>query len=363
MPDHLQQVASATTKAKRLSAQRIAPQYLLHLQRQACKALPHVSVASRQPYPHAARNRNHGSVSSPRMIRSSVSTSTSQSTITRRPFAITISIRRQSVPWPFPGCSGTIIAGTNPGMSPSRPSRYALRQANRSWLEIPCRRAVADASRGAEILSSTIRSFSAADHRRRRPVSTISRRLMWRESIRSSIPTISYIPDNSARRPTPGGYPLAQSDGHDSPGLIDELVPRHTAVVDEIVVRFEDAVRQPVVTQELPDVFDRIELGTFRRQRHNGDVWWHDESRRQVPAGLIDQEYGVCAGRDGGGDLHQVQVHRLGVAGRQDPGCPPTPFLADATPALHGSGALVAGRTWARAALRPAAGARVLFSA
>src|SRR4029077_7091958 len=53
--------------------------------------------------------------------------------------------------------------------------------------------------------------------------------------------------------------PLAQSDGHDSPGLIDELVPRHTAVVDEIVVRFEDAVRQPVVTQELPEVFDRIE--------------------------------------------------------------------------------------------------------
>ena len=33
--------------------------------------------------------------------------------------------------------------------------------------------------------------------------------------------------------------------------------------------------------------------------------------RRQVPAGLIDEEYGVCAGRDGGGDLHQVQVHRL----------------------------------------------------
>ena len=38
---------------------------------------------------------------------------------------------------------------------------------------------------------------------------------------------------------------MAQSDGHDAPGLIDELVPRHTAVVDEIVVRFEDAVRQP----------------------------------------------------------------------------------------------------------------------
>ena len=68
-------------------------------------------------------------------------------------------------------------------------------------------------------------------------------------------------------------------------------------LIDEIVV-FEDAVRRPIVAQEPPDVFDPIELGTYRRQRHNGDVWWHDESRRQVPAGLIDQEYGVCAGRD-----------------------------------------------------------------
>src|SRR6478735_3419809 len=206
MPDHLQKIAPASTKAKQLPAQRITSQYLLHLQRQACKALPHVSVASRQPYPHAARNRNHGSVSSPRMIRSRVSTPTSQSTITRRPFALTISIRLPPSPLTFSGCSGTITAGTNPAMSPSRPSRYALRQANSSWLEIPCRRAVADASRGAEKLSSTIRSFFAADHRRRRPVSTISRRLMWRVSVRSAIPTISYRPGNSARRPTPGGY-------------------------------------------------------------------------------------------------------------------------------------------------------------
>jgi hypothetical protein len=31
---------------------------------------------------------------------------------------------------------------------------------------------------------------------------------------------------------------------------------------------------------------------------------------------MSHQKYGVCAGCDGGGDLHQVQVHRLGVAGR-----------------------------------------------
>ena len=62
-----------------------------------------------------------------------------------------------------------------------------------------------------------------------------------------------------------------------------------------------------------------------------------------MPAGLIDQEYGVCAGRDGGGDLHQVQVHRLGVAGRQDQGCTLTLFRADGTKDVGGSGALVAG--------------------
>ena len=140
------------------------------------------------------------------MIRSRVSTSMSQSTITRRPFALTISIRPQPGSLRFSGCSATIIAGTNSRVSPSCPSRYALRQPNSSWLEIPCRRAVADASRGPEKLSSTIRSFSAADHRRRRPVSTISRRLIWRVSVRSSIPTISYRPANSTRRPTSDEY-------------------------------------------------------------------------------------------------------------------------------------------------------------
>jgi hypothetical protein len=40
---------------------------------------------------------------------------------------------------------------------------------------------------------------------------------------------------------------LAQSDGHDAPGLLNELVPSVTAMVDEIVVGIEDAVREPIV--------------------------------------------------------------------------------------------------------------------
>ena len=74
--------------------------------------------------------------------------------------------------------------------------------------------------------------------------------------------------------------PLAQSDGHDAPGLVDKLVPSLAAVIDEIVIGFEDAVREPVVAHKLPDVLDRVELGRFRRQGENGDVWRYDEARR-----------------------------------------------------------------------------------
>jgi hypothetical protein len=82
--------------------------------------------------------------------------------------------------------------------------------------------------------------------------------------------------------------PFAQSDGHDSPRLIGKLVPCFTAMVDEIVIRFENAIGEPVVADELPDVFHRVEFGAFRRQGDNGDVGRHNEARRHVPSGLID---------------------------------------------------------------------------
>ncbi len=72
---------------------------------------------------------------------------------------------------------------------------------------------------------------------------------------------------------------MAQSDGHDFPRLIDELVPSCAAMVDEIVVGFEDAVGEPVVAHELPDVFDRVELRRFGRQGENGDVGGNNQSR------------------------------------------------------------------------------------
>ena len=115
--------------------------------------------------------------------------------------------------------------------------------------------------------------------------------------------------------------PLAHSDGHDVPGLIDELVPCEAAVVDDVVVGFEDAVRQPVVAHELPDVFDWVEFGASRRQRHQGDVGRHDQFGRSVPSGLIEQEDCMRAWRDVEGNFLEMHAHCLAVAtGHDDAG-------------------------------------------
>ena len=55
--------------------------------------------------------------------------------------------------------------------------------------------------------------------------------------------------------------PILGSDGRDFPGLVDECVPGIAAVVEEILVGFEDPVREPVVADELLDVLGRVQLG------------------------------------------------------------------------------------------------------
>jgi len=86
------------------------------------------------------------------------------------------------------------------------------------------------------------------------------------------------------------------------------------AVIDDVVVGMEDAVRQPDVAHELPDVLDRVELRAPRRQRHQGDIRRHDQFGRSMPPGLIEQQDGMCARGDVKGDLLEVHAHRLAVA-------------------------------------------------
>ena len=66
-------------------------------------------------------------------------------------------------------------------------------------------------------------------------------------------------------------------------------------MVDDVVVGSEDAVGEPVVAHELPDVLYRVQLGTFRRQRDDANVVGYDELSGHMPPGLIHQHDGVSA--------------------------------------------------------------------
>ena len=84
--------------------------------------------------------------------------------------------------------------------------------------------------------------------------------------------------------------------------------------------------------------------------------------RRHVPACLIDQEHGVGARRDGLGDLREMQVHRLGIAGWHNQGRALALLGADGAEDVGGSGALIAGCARTGAALGPAARDLVLLA-
>src|SRR5258707_10795538 len=106
--------------------------------------------------------------------------------------------------------------------------------------------------------------------------------------------------------------PIAVGDGHDFPGLIDEGVPGIAAVIDDVVEGFEDAVRQPVLAHELPDVFLAVELWGARRQRHERDVARNGQGFGAMPAGLIEDENSVRTRRDLGSDLVEMKLHGFG---------------------------------------------------
>lgn len=143
------------------------------------------------------------------------------------------------------------------------------------------------------------------------------------------------------------------------------------AVIDDVVVVAEHAVRQPVVppfgrclrlAHELPDVLHDVELGAFRRQRQQGDVVWHGDIAGEMPAGLVQQQHGVLAGADHVADLGQVQVHPRGVAQGQDQGGALAVLRADGAEDVGRRVALVLRCARAGAAPRPAPGDAVLLA-
>ena len=92
-------------------------------------------------------------------------------------------------------------------------------------------------------------------------------------------------------------------------GMSISLFPGEAAMVEDVVVGFEDAVREPIVVHELPDVLDWIELGRFRRQRQERDVVWDGKPFRNMPSS------------DNKRDFLQMKRHGFTVAGGEyEPG-------------------------------------------
>src|SRR5258705_5840777 len=81
-----------------------------------------------------------------------------------------------------------------------------------------------------------------------------------------------------------------------------------------------------------------------------------------MPSGLIDEKDGVGSWCDGVGDFRQMQVHRFGIAGRQDQGSSLSLLRADGSEDVGRGGALIPRSARASAALRPPAGDLVLLA-
>jgi len=81
-----------------------------------------------------------------------------------------------------------------------------------------------------------------------------------------------------------------------------------------------------------------------------------------MPSGLIDEEDGVGPWCDRLGDFGQMQVHRFGVAGREDQSRALSLLRADGAEDVGRGGALIPRSAWASAALGPPAGDLVLLT-
>ena len=112
-------------------------------------------------------------------------------------------------------------------------------------------------------------------------------------------------------------------------------------MIDDIVEGFEDPVREPVLSHELPDVFLAVEFGGARRQRHERNIVRDLENLAAMPAGLIEEHDRVRTWGDLGCDFVEMELHGFAVAGRQHEGGAGPAFGADSTEQIGRLGALI----------------------
>ena len=104
--------------------------------------------------------------------------------------------------------------------------------------------------------------------------------------------------------------------------MLDDFLPREAAVIDDIVIGFEDTVGAPIVGHELPDILDRVQCGASGRQRHEGDISGHDQVGRVTSLRLIEHQNNMRTVRDVEGEDLKMQSHRFAVAAGQGDASP-----------------------------------------
>src|SRR5882672_71209 len=117
VPQNLDQPAAPATENEKLPAVRIALELLLHQERQAIEAPPHVGVARCQPHPDAGRKRDHDRRSfATRAAIAAVTVATSAAPVirTRVPPASSISITPTGAGNSGAASAPMICTGANP---------------------------------------------------------------------------------------------------------------------------------------------------------------------------------------------------------------------------------------------------------
>ena len=98
--------------------------------------------------------------------------------------------------------------------------------------------------------------------------------------------------------------------------LIDEHVPSVAAVIDDVVEGFENSVRQPVLSPELPDILLAVEFGRAWRSCKSEMFARNLEGLGAMPASLIEEKNSVSARSNFGCDLIEVKLGSTRVAPR-----------------------------------------------
>lgn len=130
---------------------------------------------------------------------------------------------------------------------------------------------------------------------------------------------------------------------------------------DNVVVAFEYAVGEPVLTEELPDVFDRVQFWCSWWQRQQGDVGRDLQAARAVPARLVENDDSVRVRGYMQRNLGKMGTHSVGIAPRQNQSCALALRRTDRAEEVDGLSALIFGRYGSGATLGPAPGDAVLL--